>query len=130
MRPVVQVIMPIGSDPDYRAKQQAIERGARAAGLYARFPQYDPAYRKFDVAEAVARLREAAIVLADLTAARPSCYYELGLAEAVGRPVRLVAALGTEVHQTGGREGVHYYSTLNELEKVAAELLRFPQETS
>jgi hypothetical protein len=48
--------------------------------------------------------------LADLSLERPSCYYELGLAEALGKPVYLIAAEGTDIHQTASRRLVSFYN--------------------
>jgi hypothetical protein len=63
-------------------------------------------------------LAGAMFVLADLTLERPSCYYELGLAEALGLPVRLVAEFGTAIHQSAERDKVQYYRSLSDLETV------------
>ena len=47
------------------------------------------------IADGIARSR---FVVADLTKARPNCYYELGYAHALGKPGILVAKAGTEKH--------------------------------
>jgi nucleoside 2-deoxyribosyltransferase len=124
MTDIVRVIMPIGSDPDFKRKQTAIARGARAAGFEAAFPDYDPVKPRFDLDSVVKQLRTSTVVLADLTGERPSCYYELGLAEALGRPVALLAAKGSDIHQTYFRARARFYDGLSDLEALTASVLR------
>lgn len=122
--PLVEIIMPLGSDPTSASKQQAIRRGAARAGFSARFPNYPIPARDFELSGLVERLREAIVVLADLTGERPSCYYEIGVAEAIGVPILLVAQIGTHVHQVGNRSRIRFYADLTELEVMSGELLR------
>ena len=71
----------------------------------------------------LAELRNSDLVMADLTFERPSCYYELGLAEAVGANVALVAKTGTEIHQSAARHQVNTYDTLEQYREVVAGLV-------
>jgi hypothetical protein len=119
----VEVIMPIGSDPSFLEKQAAIKRGARRADCVVNFPNYDSANPSFSISDYIARVRAASAVLADLTGERPSCYYELGIAEAVGASTHLVASAGTDIHQSGVRSRTRFYRSLNELEEFTAQLL-------
>ena len=112
------VIMPVGSDAGWRARRAAIEHAASRNGIGVRFPDYLPHAPVFMLSETKQELAGAMFVLADLTLERPSCYYELGLAEALGLRVRLMAECGTAIHQTAERNKVQYYRDLCELEVV------------
>jgi hypothetical protein len=46
----------------------------------------------------LSRIAGARFIVADLTDARPNCYYEVGHAHALGKPVILLAQEGTERH--------------------------------
>jgi nucleoside 2-deoxyribosyltransferase len=121
--PTVHIIMPVWSDTGFKAKQSAIARGAEAAGFNARFPEYAPSNAQFDARQFVQQLSSASTVLADLTGERPSCYFEIGFAEGVGRPVHIVARAGTDIHQSACRHRVRYYESLEDLERLVFEIL-------
>jgi hypothetical protein len=88
VKPMVYVIMPVGSDPDHLDRRGAIEEAVLECGLTPHFPADDVRHDvSFDLDRARRELRRARLVLADLTLERPSCYYEVGLAQALGRPV-------------------------------------------
>jgi nucleoside 2-deoxyribosyltransferase len=119
---LIEVIMPIGSDQGYCEKQNAIRRGAQRAGFLVNFPRH-PTARDFSLPQNdVERLRRASLVLADLSGERPSCYYELGIVEALHIPVVVFATVGSQIHQTSTRE-VEFYESLDRLEELVAELL-------
>jgi nucleoside 2-deoxyribosyltransferase len=46
----------------------------------------------------VSAINRARFVVADLTEARPNCYYEVGYAHAIGKPVVVLAKTGSERH--------------------------------
>jgi hypothetical protein len=119
----VHVIMPVGSDLGWQKKRVAIERAASRHGASVRFPNYLPQAPAFRLVDLKRELAGAAWVLVDLTHERPSCYYELGLAEALGLRVRLVAECGTPIHQSAARGEVKYYGTLDELEAIVGRAL-------
>lgn len=118
----LEVVMPIGADPRHPEKQEAIRRGAARAGHRARFPLDDVRRGPFSLTTYVARLQHARAVLVDLSGESPSCYYELGIAEALELRVFLVAASGTPIHQTSTGD-VIFYSDLETLEAIVADLL-------
>ena len=125
MRPLVFVIMPVGSDPNYLSRRSRIDATVRALGMEPYFPLdhhrhdevFDPATVRFE-------MQRASVVVADLTLERPSCYYELGVAQGVGLPTVIVAAQGTPIHQTADRDRVAFYADLDELSKVLHSELR------
>ena len=57
-------------------------------------------------------IRGALFVVADLTDERPSCYFEAGYAEALGRPVIYVASKQSVVHP-GTRTNIHFDIHMN-----------------
>jgi hypothetical protein len=116
VRPAVYVIMPVGSDRRYAQRRNAIEAVVREMGLTAHFPADGHDSRvSFDLDRTRRELRRARLVLADLTLERPSCYYEVGLAQALGRRVQLMAEAGTPIHQAHGREDTIFYANLEAL---------------
>jgi nucleoside 2-deoxyribosyltransferase len=117
------VIMPVGSDPMYPERRTAIEDGAATAGFEAHFPLDDSPIGRFDLESTKKRMRASDAVLADLTKERPSCYYEVGLAQALNPRVLLVATRDTAIHQVAGRRHVEFYSSLDDLRMVLARQL-------
>jgi hypothetical protein len=123
--PMVYVIMPVGSDPAYEPRRAAIERATAALGLTTLLPA-DRLHPEvpFDLVHARRDLRRARVVLADLTLERPSCYYEVGLAQALNRRVVLVAERGTPIHQAHDRDKVIFYDSLDDLSEQLTSILR------
>ena len=108
---VVMPMSPVEAVPKRAAIAGALKRG----GWSARFPSYDPQAPICDLPETLEQMKEAALVLADLSQERPSCYYELGLAEALGRPVYLIAQEGTPLHQSTLRLQVKFFRDVKHL---------------
>lgn len=113
----VFIIMPVGSDPEHSERSSAIRRGLRRAGYQPVFPFYDASDPQFSLREFRTELHTMVAVLADLSGERPSCYYELGVAEAFACPVRLFAKIGTAIHQSGHRDYLQFYDGFIELEQ-------------
>jgi len=115
------VISPVAADPDFTAKRALVAAIATSLGVEPLFPlDRDPSValeRAFD------DIRRAKFVLADLTLERPSCYFELGLAEATGVDVVIVAKTGTPIHQVGYASQVSFYRNLGEYETLIRQLL-------
>jgi nucleoside 2-deoxyribosyltransferase len=128
---LVYVIMPAGSDKAFESKRSALEASARHRGWATHFP-LDPnvshGYAQttpipFELSGVLEEMRAASLIVADLSLERPSCYYELGLAQALGRPTFVVAARETQIHQLAGRDEVRYYRDLQELALLMNEAL-------
>lgn len=91
--PHVFLIVPFGDE--HVAAQRAMRNAAASLGL--------GCFRSDDIRRSTAILdrviegiRSAAVVVADLTANRANCYYELGYADALKRPVVLIRHAYTE----------------------------------
>jgi hypothetical protein len=124
----VHVIMPVGSDPLFADKRAAINVAIERAGLQARFPDYLPHQPTFVLSELIREIRGADLVIVDLSHERPSCYYELGLAEAMGGKVNIIAEIGTPIHQSAARSLVRYYRDMADLTRTVESALNEPIE--
>jgi nucleoside 2-deoxyribosyltransferase len=118
-----QVIMPVGTDPDRREKEAIIRAVASSEGLASYFPSYASHNPVFNLQSSLRDLRGADFVLADLSLERPSCYYELGLAEALGKPAYLLAREGTTIHQTAARHSVRFFDSLKDFRVAIEEII-------
>lgn len=59
----------------------------------------------------------ATLVICDLSNDRPNCYYELGIAQALGRPVCLIADMDAMIHADIQQFQVLRYTNLRELKR-------------
>ena len=108
---LVYYISPVGADDEYRRKRAVLASLASARGVKFLFPL--ERNDEFSVGTALEDIRRCSLVIADLSLERPSCYFEVGLAQAIPRHVVLVAAEGTVVHQAGGTEQIMTYRDLD-----------------
>ena len=119
----IHVIMPVASDPNALEKQILIKKIAENEGFLTHFPDYLPYKPVFDLKSAIDDMRSASFIIADLSLERPSCYYELGLAEAIEKKVYLIAKFGTDIHQTSKRNHVSFFKNMNEFECLVREII-------
>jgi hypothetical protein len=115
------VISPVAADPDFESKRAVIASVGRSLGVQPLFPlDRNPGVA---LERATEDIRKAKFVLADLTHERPSCYFELGLAEATGVEVGILAKTGTPIHQVGYASQVSFYRTLEDYKRIVTSLL-------
>ncbi len=119
----IYIIMPIGSDPKYKDKKQVLDSIAINYDVTFCFPDYCQKIPSFDLKSTIRDINSSCLVLADLSLERPSCYYELGLAQAIGGKIYLIAEEGTSIHQAYGRESIRFYRNLNELKAIVLDLI-------
>jgi hypothetical protein len=124
----IYVIMPVDSDLLFSERRRALELGIKNADREARFPYSVSERPPFDISNFIEEIRGADSVIADLSCERPSCYYELGIVEALGKSVYLVAQVGTPIHQCFGRHGVRYYSDMAELARISHALIEIKND--
>lgn len=117
------VIMPVGSDKLFNEKRAIIQSEARKWDFIAYFPLDERPGKCFDLNSTIQDLRDSQFVIADLSLERPSCYFELGLAQALGKPTNLVAEEGTLVHQANGRNQIRFYKDIDEYRRVISQIL-------
>jgi hypothetical protein len=115
------VITPIGADPEFAAKKATLEDIGRRHGCAPFFPLDH--HDLFSIQTAKSDLRDSILVLTDLSYERPSCYFELGLAQALDLPVVLLAARGTRIHQMADGDRIHWYTGMQEYKTIIAEVL-------
>jgi hypothetical protein len=118
---LVYFISPVGSDPSYGSKREALDSIAEEFGVEFFFPLDRHGF--FSVGTAAADLRRAWLVIADLSLERPSCYFEVGLAQGVGTPVAFMAAAGTSLHQAGGTANLLSYADIAGYREAVRQLI-------
>ena len=120
--PYFYVVMPIGSDPNHLEKRDILTR-LSSSKIFAHFPIYSATEQNFDLEKTLEEIQAAEFVIADLSLERPSCYYELGLAHALGKRSYLLAESATPIHQADQRERVIFYQGLTDFEESIKNLL-------
>ena len=118
---LIYFISPVGSDPRYGSKREALYSIAEELGVEFFFPL--DRHESFSVGNAVADLRRAWLVIADLSFERPSCYFEVGLAQGVGTQVAFMAAAGTSLHQAGGTANLLSYADMPGYSEAVRQLV-------
>lgn len=117
--------MAVGGSATFKEKAAILSGAASREDVSLMLPDYDPQKPSFDLTIVISSITQCNLVLADLSDERPSCYFELGLAEALRRPIALVAERGTRIHQTSYRHQVQYYGSIAEyaatVEKILSE---------
>jgi len=112
----IYVISPVAADPDFEAKRAIVASTARSFDLVPLFPlDRSPGIA---LERANEDIRKARFVLADLSLERPSCYFELGLAEATGVDVDIIAKVGTPIHQVGYAAQVSFYRDVDDYKRL------------
>lgn len=114
----IYFITPVGSDPQYQLKRELLAQVSKAAGREFYFPL--ERHSGFSLDTARTDMGNASLVIADLTLERPSCYFELGIAEAVGVPVFIIAAVGTTLHQTAKPDSVLLYADIGQYREIVS----------
>jgi nucleoside 2-deoxyribosyltransferase len=123
------VIMPVGADQRFADKRSILQNVAEREGLTPYFPFDRTSNITFDRDTTLAVMKDSTLVLADLSMERPSCYFELGMAQALSKDVYLIAQQDTDIHQAHGRSLTHFYKDLASYEKVVSEVLKEAKET-
>ncbi len=118
------MIMPMGSDEDAPKKQHLIQQVAQTHDLVVHLPNYNLSEPSFDIHRELEDLKGSLFVIADLSLERPSCYYELGIAEALGKKIYLIARTGTDIHQTVNRKDIQFYRDMNHLQILIGDIIQ------
>jgi hypothetical protein len=123
--PLIYFIMPVGSDPNFEHKRAILDEVLRAFGITGHFPM-ETSWTA-TASAIVSEMRTADAIVADLALERPSCYYEVGLAEGAGLEVSLIAPRGTDIHQSTRRSEVAFYDGYAEYEALVTALIQSGQ---
>ena len=120
------VVMPSATYPAFKERRELFNKNPRncVARRVFNIPDYDRAAPNFDIKETIATIKTSDGVIADLSFERPSCYFELGIAEAVNANIALVAVKGTVVHQTSLRKSVFFYENMDSLASYLRDWVR------
>jgi hypothetical protein len=120
----VQAILPGVLDPDAAVKRQIWTDAEQRYGVDVRLPPtLLSSSSAFDLSGTLTELRSCQLVVADLTFERPSCYFELGLAQALGIPSIIISMPSTLRHQHGPALEEHMYSSLDEYREIVQRIL-------
>jgi nucleoside 2-deoxyribosyltransferase len=118
------MIMPVGADPQFADKKSILLRAAKKHGMSVHFPFETSNESTFDIDKTLSVLTDADFVIADLSKERPSCYFELGLAQAQRKDVYLIAKEGTDIHQAHGRRLTRFYESLEDYGQIVSQVLK------
>jgi nucleoside 2-deoxyribosyltransferase len=77
--------------------------------------------QQFDLDKTIDLYKEVDYFIADLSFSRPSCYYEIGYAQAMNKKTKFIALKNTEIHQVKG--DVNFYSDVNDYRKIIEKLI-------
>jgi hypothetical protein len=121
MKGYFYVIAPVGADPAFEEKKIILVDLGVGNGMKPWFPLDH--HSGLTPAEAVRDMLGAEFVIADLSRERPSCYYELGLADASGADVTLMAETGTRIHQVRDPDKLKFYGDLGVYRRIVGEIL-------
>lgn len=116
------MICPVGADDKFQQKRRVLEELGARHKIAPFFPLEQ--HTSFSVSVVKEDIRRAHFVLADLTKERPSCYFELGLAEALSPETIVIAELGTSIHQVPDVTKVRFYSDIGQYTAVVDDILR------
>lgn len=114
----------MASDEYASNKQQLIRQITHAHNLIVHLPNYDLDQPNFDIHTEIKDLEGSLFVIADLSLERPSCYYELGIAEAIGKKNYLIARTGTTIHQTVNRKNIQFYQDMYHFKILIDEIIK------
>ncbi|MES1199445.1 MAG: hypothetical protein ABUS48_05625 [Pseudomonadota bacterium] len=118
----VYVVAPALSDPLWREKREIVSQACATRGLEAHYPHFTPG-AGFDLQAETAKIAASAFALVDLSKERPSCYFELGIVEALDVDFALIAEAGTPLHQTSQPHAVRFYAGLEAFAALVMDIL-------
>ncbi len=116
------LVTPHSSDPLFKEKKVIVENLANSHHTKAFFgPQ--PPYKELDIKSNINLYHQVDFLIGDLSYERPSSYFEVGYAQALGKPVYLIAFEGTDIHQVLNRNKVKFYKNLDEYKIVIDDII-------
>ena len=122
----IYFITPVASDPEYGLKRQVLAQLSADTDREFFFPLERRSSFSLDTVRS--DLRDASLVVADLSLSRPSCYFEVGVAQALDVPVCMIAAVGTVLHQTARPDAVVLYKDLVEYREIIRQAVEHARQ--
>jgi hypothetical protein len=117
------MVAPYGSDPFFDTKRHIILEAASSKSLSIVFGPHRRPLDEDDCQITVQLIRSADAIIADLSYERPSCYFEVGFAQALAKPIHLIALNNTPIHQVLNRDSVKYYRDTAEYRRLIMEIM-------
>lgn len=118
------MIIPMGADREYPFKKEVIYNTSKFLNVKVNFPIYNYEEPDFNLNAAISIVKKVDFIIADLSLERPSCYYELGMAEVLNKKIYLIATEGTEIHQTSHRSSVFFYKNISSFERLVKTIIK------
>ncbi len=112
-------IMPLKADHNVVMKRDAIIKLLGDRAILPNFQTGEP-NNDSDIVQMLRMLQSVNLVVADLSFERPSCYFELGMVQALGIPCVLIAQHGTQIHQRSG--SVEFYSDIQGFNRIICNI--------
>lgn len=120
----VFVVMPSVRFSGSAEKLRIITETVNMEAWDAYLPDYDHRAPSFDLTISQQAMRTSAFVFADLTHERPSCYFEVGIAESCGAALVTAAAKGTDIHQMSRPSNTKFFASLDEFRDIFCQALK------
>ncbi len=122
------VVAPHKSDPNFEIKRTILLSIAVETKTDILFAKDENTDRNTE--ESLALLVSSDFVIADLSFERPSCYFEVGFAQAKDKKVFLIAITNTTIYQVKSKSEVRFYNNLDDYEKIVIEILKANKSSS
>jgi nucleoside 2-deoxyribosyltransferase len=122
-------IAPYSKDKDFFIKFDMLQKVCSSNAMQVRKAVFEK--DNFVLDETLELYENVDFFIADLSYERPSCYFEVGYAQALDKKVYLIAAKDTPIHQVIGKEDLLFYNSLKEYENIIFDIIHnFQQKES
>ena len=118
------VITPYRLDPLFGEKKKIIQNVSKLYSMTAYFASEQLSTDDLYIENTLNLFKKIKFFIADLSYERPSCYFEVGFAQALNKPVYLLAQQATIIHQLLNSEKIRFYKDLKEYETLIHIILR------
>lgn len=122
------LITPYSSDPDFEQKKEIVARLAAEHNLVLLMPGTEELGTQKGIEQTLKMMQEADFAIADLSYERPSCYYEVGYLQGLGKPVYIIAKSSTLIHLINGK--LHGYNNIIDYKCIISEILNAFKSTN
>ena len=106
------VISPYLPDPLFEEKMKIIKNISKLYSMTAHVASEYMSNGNLHAGNTANIFKNVNFFIADMSYERPSCYFEVGFAQALNKPIYLLAQHKTIIHQLLNREKVKFYEDL------------------
>jgi hypothetical protein len=124
------VITPHRYDIMFEEKKSIVEQISSVYYIKAFYASVTTPDGTFDMEKTMELFEYVDFFIADLSYERPSCYFEVGVAQLTEKTVHLMAVSGTDIHQVFNRNQVRFYRDLDEYKDLIHGFLTLHQATA